>query len=425
MRAADVVREYLRIAFRLDRLLPGIVDVVGDAADLCEQVRREPQPVPSDLVRAAGMLEKALPGDLGEGRASFLRGQLVACEWAARRLAGQAVPFVDEVAAAFGVRIALGSEDAYRAAHRELDAVLPGAGALPERMAAYRRGDEIPRERLGAAAHALSEALRARTLERLLLVGPESVTYRIVDDAPWSALHHYDGGFRSRITLNAGARLRRAQLPQLLAHEAYPGHHTERCRKEAGLLARGWDEHAVVLATTPQCLVAEGAAELGLQVIVGPGWGRWSAEVLAGVGLSFDGELAERVDAATSVLARARQDAALLLYDRRAPADAVLAHLRRWTLVDDVRAGQVLRFLRHPVWRSYTTAYIEGSALLNRWWEPDPRPERFARLLDEPLTPWAVRAEATSVRSATERVTRSSQVTTGGVYQAISGSPFC
>ena len=36
--------------------------------------------------------------------------------------------------------------------------------------------------------------------------------------------------------LNAGARPRRDQIAQLVAHEAYPGHHTERCRKELVLV---------------------------------------------------------------------------------------------------------------------------------------------------------------------------------------------
>lgn len=398
VRVEDAIRGYLEVAFRLDRLLPGAVDAYGRSAVLHEQVRRGPRPVPSDLVRAAGSLAAALPADLEAERACFLRGQLVACEWTARRLAGQAVPFVDEVAAAFGVRIAVGSEEAYRAAHRELDAVLPGSGTLAERMADHRRGDEVPRERLGVAVRAVSEALRARMLPMVPLDASESVAYRLVDDAPWSALHRYEGGFRSRITINAGARVRRAQLPQLLAHEVYPGHHTERCRKEAGLVARGWAEHAVVLANTPQSLVAEGAGELGLRAVVGPGWGRWSADVLAGVGLPFDGELAERVAAATSVLARVRQDAALMLHDRRVPAGLVATYMRRWLLLDDEGAGRVIRFLRHPLWRAYTTAYVEGSALLHRWWEQDPGPDRFRRLLDEPLTPSVLRADISSVR---------------------------
>ncbi len=392
MRASEVVQEYLSIAADLDRLLPGFLDCYGP--------RDGRGSAPPELVRAAGRLVRVLPDVVEPVRADFLRGQLVACEWAARRLTGQPVPFAVEVRAAFGVRIGLGSEDRYRAAHRELDALLPGPGPLADRVAAHRVREEIPRDRLPDAVRVLSAALRERTLAHVALPEGERVAHRIVGDAPWSALHHYAGGFSSVVTFNAGARLRASQLAQLVAHEIYPGHHTERCRKEMGLVDRQWDEHRAVLANTPQSLVSEGAADLGLHALVGPGWGRWAADVMADAGVRFDGELAERVDAATSVLTRVRQDAALLLHERRKPDDVVLAYLRRWLLVGDPRARAVLRFLRDPLWRAYTTTYVEGPDLLRRWWAGSHSPERLQRVLDEALTPWALEAESLRVRAA-------------------------
>lgn len=386
-----MVREYLSIADGLDRHLPGFLDSYGP--------RPRSASSPPDLVRAAGRLVQALPEVVEPARAEFLRGQLVACEWAARRLAGQAVPFAVEVRAAFGVRVVPGSEDRYRAAHRELGALLPGPGSLADRMIAHRVGEEIPRDRLLPAIEVLSAALRERTTASVALPEGERVTHRIVEAARWSALHHYRGGFASVVTFNAGARPRASQLARLVAHEIYPGHHAERCRKESGLVGRGWGEHRAVLANTPQSLVGEGAAELALHAVVGPGWGRWAEDVLAGVGVKFDGELAERVDAVTSELARVRQDAALLLHERRKPDGEVLAYLRRWLLVGEPRAAEMLRFLRHPLWRAYTTTYIEGSDLLRRWWARGPSEERLRRVLDEPLTPWALAAELAGART--------------------------
>ena len=62
-----------------------------------------------------------------------------------------------------------------------------------------------------------------------------------------------------------------------------------------------------------------------------------------------------------------RQDAAILLHDRAAGADAVVAHLQRWSLVSPDRAAQQLRFLTHPLWRAYISTYVEGYDLLTRW----------------------------------------------------------
>jgi hypothetical protein len=364
-------------------------------AALPAQVRAEPRASAASLVRAAGRLAAELPAaGFAPDRERFLAAQLAALECTARRLAGQAVPFVREVALVFDTRTAMGDEDRYRDAHRRLAALLPGTGPVADRWASHRAADEVPPDRLLPAVRALSGLLRERVRAAGLLAGPEEVEYRLVDAAPWAALHQYLGDHRSRITINAGARPRRAQLVHLLAHEAYPGHHTERCRKEDGLVAAGWDEHRLVLTNSPQALVAEGAAEIGLRAAVGPGWGPTTAEVLAELGLGFDGELAEAVEDAAGVLVRVRQDAALLLHAQRAPTEDVLGHLRRWLLVSDQRAGQILQFLRHPLWRAYTTTYVEGAALARRWWERDPRPERFRWLLDEPCTPAALRADA-------------------------------
>jgi hypothetical protein len=74
----------------------------------------------------------------------------------------------------------------------------------------------------------------------------------------------------------------------------------------------------------------------------------------------------------------------------------VLAHLRRWLLVEEPRARQILQFMRRPVWRGYTTTYVEGAELVRAWWTRDPGPERLCRLLDEPLTPGTLRAELAS-----------------------------
>jgi hypothetical protein len=156
-------------------------------------------------------------------------------------------------------------------------------------------------------------------------------------------------------------------------------------------------EHTVFLVNTPECLMAEGLADLGVEAAIGEGWGSWAAEVLGDLGLRFDGHLAERVAAAAAPLNRVRQDAAILLHDRGADPDVVIAHLQRWGLVSHDRAVQQLRFLTDPLWRAYISTYVEGYDLLASWLAARPAgqpvADRFLRLLDEPLTPAVVTAE--------------------------------
>ena len=399
MSQPTVVRDYLMLGLRFDRLIDGFVDAfTGDPA-LRKQVDNEPSPDPAMLAGEARRLRAELPGaQLGSERERFLASHLAALECSARKLGGEAIPFVAEVRAYFDVDITMGDEDAYRIAHQELGRLLPGGDPLETRLSAFRTRDEVSPERLDAAVHALSSALRDRVRESFGLPELETVEYEVVTDQPWSGFNYYVGGYRSRVAINADVGHRMSHLPHLVAHESYPGHHTEHCRKEAGLVARlKQAEQTIFLVNTPQCLMAEGLADLGVQAVVGPGWGPWAEEILADLGLRMDGELAERIERATGGLLTVRQDAALMLHDRGASEDDVIDFLRRWLLVPEARARQMMRFLGHPLWRAYTTTYVEGYRLLSRWLDARPPAEplgdRYRRLLDEPLVPATVRDE--------------------------------
>jgi hypothetical protein len=397
--AVDLPLEYVRLGLRFDRLEAGFVDAYTGDARIRAQVEDEPAPTPQQLRdQARALLRELDSSDLAADRVAYLRGQLTGLECSARKFAGEPVGFLEEVSAYFQVDVALGDPDDYAAAHAELRRLLPGEGPLVERYALYRRREECPPGRLEEAVLALSSALRDRVRDQYGLPEVETVRYEVVTDEPWSGFNYYEGAFTSRVAINADLPHRLGHLPHLVAHEAYPGHHTEHCRKELGLVDRAERlEHTVFLVNTPECLMAEGLADLGIEAAVGPGWGPWAAEILADLGLRLDGHLAERIAEVTAPLNRVRQDAAILLHDRGADADEVAAHLQRWSLVGPDRARQQIRFLTHPLWRAYISTYVEGFDLLARWLGARPAgqsvADRFLRLLDEPLTPAVVAGE--------------------------------
>jgi hypothetical protein len=397
---AALIREYLSLGLRFDRIESGYVDAfTGDPA-LRRSVLAEPAPDPADLVRQAQRLLAALPdvprrNGFDQARADYIGAHLRALACAGRKFAGEDVGFVDEVHDYFDVHIAKGEAETYRQAHALLDDVLGGGGPLADRMEAYRAAEEIPPDRLAECIEAFSSALRDRVRAEYPLPDTETVVYQVVTDQPWSGFNYYLGDYRSTVAVNADVKQLMSNLPRLVAHESYPGHHTEHCRKEAGLVNRkGHAEQTIFLVNTPQCLMAEGLADLALYAAIGPGWGHWAAEIYADLGLRFDGERAEAVSEASTALAGVRQDAALMLHDEHRDGDEVTAFLRRWLLVNDTRARQMLRFLSSPLWRAYTSTYVEGYRLLRGWLDDRPAgvstAERFGRLLDEPLIPSAL-----------------------------------
>ncbi len=402
MEPAALIREYLMLGLRFDRIEAGYVDSFTGDPGLLRTVSDEPPPVPADLARQARQLLEILPqvprdGDFSDTRAAYVGAHLRALDCAGRKFAGEDVGFVDEVREYFDVTIGKGDEDRYAEAHRQLAAVLPGGGSLAERMEADRKADEIPPERLAECIEAFSSSLRDKVRAEFPLPDRETVKYEIVTDKPWSGFNYYEGAYTSTVAVNADLKQQMSNLPRLVAHESYPGHHTEHCRKEERLVAgRNQQEHTIFLVNTPQCLMAEGLADLALHAVVGADWGIWAQEIYADLGLRFDGEHAQAVSVARATLADVRQDAALMLHDEHRDVDDVAAYIRRWLLVDDVRARQMLRFLSSPLWRAYTSTYVEGYRLLRAWLDERPAGQtltaRFGRLLDEPLIPSTLRA---------------------------------
>ncbi|UUO02860.1 DUF885 domain-containing protein [Mycolicibacterium novocastrense] len=399
MDASTVIREYLLLGLRFERVEQGYVDsFTGDPA-LRRAVAAEPQPDPADLARQADRLlgELTWVDGLERARKDYIGAHLRALACAGRKFAGDQVGFVDEVEAYFDVHIGRGDPERYRQAHRQLDEVLSGPGPLADRMQAYRAAEEIPPTRLEECIHAFSSALRDRVRAEYPLPDAETITYEVVSDKPWSGFNYYHGDYKSTVAVNADLKQQMSNLPRLVAHESYPGHHTEHCRKEVGLVeGRGQAEQTIFLVNTPQCLMAEGLADLALYAAIGPEWGVWAGEIYADLGLRFDGERAQAVSEATSALAEVRQDAALMLHDEHRDVDEVVAFLKQWLLVNDQRARQMLRFLSSPLWRAYTSTYVEGYRLLRGWLDERPDDvslsQRFGTLLDEPLIPSSLRA---------------------------------
>lgn len=391
-----VVERYLLLGLRLGRHLDGLVDAYYGPPALAQRVDDEPKVALGELVAEASRLVGDLDGrggleGLDPARRRWLRAQCAGLVTTASKLRGDAIGYSDEVESCYGVRPERVPEERFAAAHAALDEVLPGSGSLAERYGTWREAQAVPPERLGDAIASLAEDFRARTDAMFGLPEGEHVAFELVRDQPWSGFNYYEGGLRSRVAINVDLPVLSPTLAHLVAHEAYPGHHTEHSRKEVGLVRRrGHLEETIFLVGTPQCLLAEGLADLGLEVLVGERPEPVVAEHLRPLGVPYDAQIVARVAEAAQSLDKVRGNAALLLHEDGADPDDAVAYLSRWSLLPRARAEKAVSFLMDPTWRSYISCYVEGLPLCRGWVGGDPA--RFERLLSEPLTPAQLRA---------------------------------
>jgi len=379
----DVVERYLLLGLRLGRHVDGLVDAYYGPPELAQAVAAEAVVEPQQLVADAdGLAADLASADLEPQRRGWLADQVGGLRTYAGVLAGEQVSYSDEVERCYGVRPEQVSEDTYREVHARLDQLLPGDGPLLGRYEGWRSSRRVPSERTIPALTALVELLRARTLRLLELPAGEALVVDEVDDAPWWAFNYYEGELRSRVVVNAAALTTPFDLVGLAAHEAYPGHHTEHAVKEQLLIRdRGFLEEAIQLVPTPQVVVSEGIAEIGLDLLLDEDLEREIDDVLAAHGLEDDLGLALEVDRARRPIRGLGLDAALIIHEHGGTVEEAQAYVERWGLRAPAQAAQAVRFVTDPTWRAYAVTYSAGQQLCGAYVGGDPG--RFRTLLTE------------------------------------------
>lgn len=383
---------YVVLGLSLGRHLPGLVDAYYGPPSLRAQAESgspvAPVVLAAELAELAGRLAQGEPIDDGDWRDDPLRRrwlleQVEGLRTTARRLAGEPIGYVDEVRACYGAEPRPLEPEAVESAHRRLEEVF-GPDDPAGRYRAWREGQAVPPERLAALVESILADLRSVVVDRFGLPEGERVEIELTSNKPWSGFNYYLGGFVSRVAINTDLPVLSGSLGHLVAHEAYPGHHSEHCSKELRLWRRRHQvEETAFFVGTPECLVSEGLADAALEVIMGEGWPRWLAGHVEAAGLHLDAEVLAAVREVQEVLGRARATAAWRLHVEGADPEKVADELARDTLSTPERAAKAVQFLTDPTWRAYISCYVEGVEMVRRWVRGST--ERFARLLREQI----------------------------------------
>jgi len=380
----DVIERYLTLGLRLGQHVDGLVDAYYGPPELATTAEAESPIAPADLAAEADSLAQSVAAatDLDEQRRGWLGDQIRGVRTYAGVLAGEGISYADEVERCYGVRPERGSADVYREAHEQLARLLPGEGDLRDRLETWRSERLVDTDRLVPALTAVSDVLRSSTARLLDLPAGEGLSIEAVADEPWWAFNYYLGGLRSRVVINVDQPATATDVVKLAAHEVYPGHHTEAAVKEQRLIRDGGQlEEALQLVPTPQQLISEGIAEVGLGVLLDEDLTHDLEATLAEHGYEADLVEALAIGEALRPLGRIGVDAALMLHEEGGTKDDARAHLERWRLRTPAQAAHSVGFITDPTWRAYVITYSAGQDLCEAYVGGDPA--QFRRLLTE------------------------------------------
>jgi len=345
----------------------------------------------------SAMTPAGRPDDLGRLRHQYLSGQIAALRARVAMRTGRKMTFDEESKALYDAVAPVHTEAEFDAVRAQLEAALPGAGSLQERLEAFRSRFVIPRDRLERTFTAAIDACRARTLQHIELPKEESFTVEYVTNQSWSAYNWYQGGYHSVIQVNTDLPVRVDGAIDLACHEGYPGHHVYNVLLEKNLTrGRKWMEFSVYPLFSPQSLIAEGTANYGIDVTFPAGERlRFEQDVIFPAA-GLDPATAPEYYQVLGLIERfsyAGNEAARRYLDGRLSASATADWLERYALMPRPRAEQRVRFIDQ--YRSYVINYNLGKDMVgayltrrvgdsgdaSRMWQ------EFERLLSSPRLP--------------------------------------
>ncbi len=389
--------EYVRLAWRIERHAEGFVDGYYGPEELKAQSADEaPREIPAlldDVARLNGLLEAAVMDDT---RRDYLTRQVRAVHTVLRRLGGEELSLQEEAQGCFDSIPQRVPESEFEAGLHELDALLPGHGDLPERQRQWNRQFELPQERARPVLETALAEVRRRSQALLELPEGECVEIGLVSDRPWGGYNWYLGHNRSRIEINTDLPVRADAALMLVAHEGYPGHHTEHAIKEQRWYRQaGRLEHSILLLLAPESFVAEGIATVALDVIFPDRSERaeWLRTALYPQAcIQVDVDLQMRLEQAAEKLDGVMGNAAFLLHEDQRPSEEVLKYLQQYGLQTEKEAQQSLRFLSNSLYRAYIFNYADGRRLLKKAFAGGGVGDVFRWALSDPVTPSAILA---------------------------------
>ena len=332
-------------------------------------IDQQAEALEKDIAAVTASSPVARDAELWVLRRHYLARQMSALRARVSMLRGTRLTFDEESRALYDAVAPVQAEAEFATVLKQLEARLPGDGALIERYDRFKQAFVIPTARVDRVFREAIRACRDRTLAHVELPTEERFTVEYVTGKSWSGYNWYHGGYKSLIQVNTDLPIYIDRAIDLACHEGYPGHHVYNVLLEKHLVRdRGWIEYTVYPLFSPQSLIAEGTANYGIEVAFSPSDRMtFEREVLFPLA-GLDGKRVQEyydVLALVDRLSYAGNEAARRYLDGTIDRAGAVAWLEKYALYAKPRAEQRVKFIDQ--YRSYVINYNLGKDLIRAY----------------------------------------------------------
>lgn len=382
--------EYVKLCLRIDKHHKGYVDsYIGD-----EKVKME---IDEEEKVSLSELEKKSENLLIElskvkdktNRSIFLEKQITAVNTFVKILSGIKFSFFEEVKLLYDIETELEPEENYMKAIQKIDGLLLGKGNALEKLEKYRKLFVLKKEEILPSIESALDEVKRRTKEFLPLPPDEYVRIDLVTKKPWSGYNWFKGNYFSLIEINIDLPRRVDQILSYMAHEGYPGHHTELCLKEKFLFKdKNYIEYSVYPLYSPESVISEGIAEFGLEIIFTESelLDFLKMEMFPMVGIkNININKWNEIRKSLKELSSVSGNAAILLLDKNKSEFEIIEYLQKYGLQDEATAKKQVEFIK--TYRGYIFSYYYGYKILKEYVEKGKPKDLFKDIILQQVYP--------------------------------------
>jgi hypothetical protein len=392
-------QDYVRLVLEIGAHEKDFVDAYYGPPEWRIDAEAHPRDI-SELKAEADRIQSALSAmntgaqqPMERSRRAWLKANVASARSRLDIIDGARFRFRDEATRLFALTPELRSLESYDPVLEHIEALLPGSGALAERVEAFRNRYVIPSNRLEAVMGTAIAECRRRTLAHVKLPANERFKMEFVTGQSWGAYNWYQGGNQSLIQVNTDLPIFIDRAVQLGCHEGYPGHHVQGLYNERQYRERGLIEFSVVPLYGPSSSLNEGGADFGVDLAF-PGEERVRFEAaslypLAGLDPST-APVYGALRQALHDLSGARLTIAAMYLDGEIDRARAIELTQRYQLISRERANRSLAFTER--YRSYVINYSAGKDLISEYVERAGTDEAahwmaYERILSELMLP--------------------------------------
>ncbi len=375
-------RELFLIGLRIGKFLQGYVDHYYGPTALFQTVKREIPKSPTYLLDTTRCLLQQVPNQgFDFQREPILKKILTAMTATLKILRGERLDFLEFLQLLFDIKPRLIEEKRLYSAITRLQG-FNEENVGNERIISQKQQQDLINWGL--------ETIRERT--QLLFSDLFPPCERIfINHSPSTHFHayeHYLGNFKSIVDIDLNFSWTQHYLLFILAHEAYPGHHTEFTIKEKMLYQRkSLFEYGILPLLSPLSVISEGIASVAPFLIFNSADFDFFNEIipLSDVDWTFE---TWRLVADHQFLYNAIKSNMLLYRHAYNWNNCELtSYLQQFDFFDDNYITTLIESSYHPLWDPYTFCYVYGTDLIAQKYGASPSPANFRELFTQQLLP--------------------------------------